>query len=72
MMTGMNEQVREAVRSTLKARKLTQAEVAEQIGLKQPDIARLLSGRAGKVPENWQRLLDSLGLELIAVPKQEN
>jgi len=71
-MTGMNEKVREAVRQTLKARNLTQAEAAQQIGLKQPDIARLLSGRAGKIPENWQKLLDELGLELIAVPKPKS
>lgn len=69
-MTGMNPKVREAVRQTLKARDLTQAEIAEQIGLKQPDVARLLNGRVGRVPENWQKLLDALGLELVAVPKQ--
>lgn len=68
MTAGMNEQVRNAARHALKNQGLTQAEVAEKIGLKQPDIARLLNGKVGQVPENWQKLLDTLGLQIIAVP----
>lgn len=71
-MTGMNEQVRNAARTALKAKGLTQAEAADQIGLKQSDVARLLTGRVGRVPENWQKLLDALDLELIAIPKAEH
>lgn len=67
----MNEQVRNAARAALKGKELTQVEVAEQIGLKQSDVARLLTGRVGRVPENWQKLLDALDLELIAVPKRQ-
>lgn len=67
----MNEQVRNAARSALKERDLTQAEFAEQIGLTQSDVARLLTGRVGKIPDNWQRVLDALGLKLIAVPDTE-
>jgi len=67
----MNEQVRAAARTALKNKRLTQAEVAEEIGLKQSDVARLLTGRVGRIPENWQKLLDELGLELIAVPKDQ-
>lgn len=70
-MTGMNEQVREAARQALKAQQRTQAEIADQIGLKQPDVARLLSGRVGQIPESWQKLLDALDLELVAQPRQK-
>lgn len=69
-MTGMNEQVRNAARAALKERDLTQAEFAEQVGLKQSDVARLLTGRVGKIPDNWQKVLDGLGLQLVAVPKE--
>lgn len=71
-MTGMNEQVRQAARAALKNKRLTQAEIAEGIGLQQSDVARLLTGKVGRVPENWQKLLDALDLELIAVPRQRN
>ncbi|QLG10996.1 helix-turn-helix transcriptional regulator [Deinococcus sp. D7000] len=71
-MTGMNEQVRSAARAALKGKKLTQAEIADAIGLQQSDVARLLTGRVGRVPENWQKLLDALDLELIAIPKKRD
>lgn len=71
-VTGMNEQVRSAARAALKGKKLTQAEIADAIGLQQSDVARLLTGRVGRVPENWQKLLDALDLELIAIPKKRD
>lgn len=53
----------------MKAQGLTQEGLAEQLGTVQPSIARLLSGRSGAVPKLWQEVLDTLGLELVAVPK---
>lgn len=70
-MTGMNEQVRSASREALKRKQMTQAEIAEQIGLQQSDVARLLTGRVGRIPDNWQKLLDALELDLIAVPRNK-
>ncbi len=70
-MTGMNEKVRGTVKEAMKRRRVTQTRLAEETGLTQPALAKLLNGNVGKVPENWQRVLDALGLELVAIPKQE-
>lgn len=69
-MTGMNEQVREAVRQAMKKQQLTQAEMAQRLETSQPALAKMLTGRVGKVPDQWQKLLDELGLELVALPKK--
>ena len=37
-----------AIRSVLKRRKLTQAKAAALIGLKQPDVSAIITGRTGK------------------------
>lgn len=68
----MNEQVREVVRARMKAQNITQGELGELIGMAQPNVQRLLSGRVGTVPESWQKVLDTLGLELVAIPKEES
>ncbi len=70
-MTGMNEQVRRAVRERMQEQGLTQTELGELVGMAQPNVQRLLAGRVGAVPESWQRVLDALGLELVAVPRKE-
>ncbi|WP_235514466.1 helix-turn-helix transcriptional regulator [Deinococcus sp. Leaf326] len=68
----MNEKVRQSVKNTLKARDLTHQELADMTGIERANVTRLLSGTVGKVPDNWQKVLDALGMELIAVPKQES
>ncbi|CAM4038911.1 helix-turn-helix transcriptional regulator [Deinococcus frigens] len=70
-MTGMNETVRQGVKDTMKAQGLTHQELADLTGIERPNITRLLTGAVGKVPDNWQRVLDALGLELVAVPKKD-
>ncbi len=70
-MTGMNEKVRQGAREAMKAQGLTHQQLAEATGIERPNVTRLLSGQVGKVPDNWQRILDALGLELVAVPKKE-
>jgi len=67
-MTGMNADVRDAVKAVLEQRGLTQAELARRIGMERPNLHRLLSGRSGQVPEAWQKIFDELGLQLIAIP----
>ena len=66
----MNEQVRQTVKARMKERGITQVKLAQEVGMEQPNIQRLLAGRVGAVPDSWQRVLDALGLELIAVSKQ--
>lgn len=70
-MTGMNDTVRQTVKTTMKERGLTHQELADLTGLERANVTRLLSGTVGKIPENWQRVLDALGLQLVAVPTEE-
>ncbi len=64
----MNERVRETARQTIARNELTQEALAKAAGIKQATVSRLLTGRMGQ-PGTWEKLLDALGLELVAVPK---
>ncbi|GAA4022864.1 hypothetical protein GCM10022631_41770 [Deinococcus rubellus] len=70
-MKGMNEQVRQAVRERMKQQAITHEKLAELTSIQRPNVTRLLTGQSGAIPENWQKVLDALGLELVAQPKQE-
>ena len=66
----MNYQVRQVVKARMKERGMTQVKLAQEVGMEQPNIQRLLAGRVGAVPDSWQKVLDALGLELVAQLKQ--
>jgi predicted transcriptional regulator len=66
---NMNPQIREMIRHQMKRRNLSQEALGELVEMSQPNIARSLSGRSGSIPSTWARILDELGLELVAVPK---
>ena len=66
----MNEQVRLVVKARMKERGITQVKLAQEVGMEQPNIQRLLAGRVGAVPDSWQKVLDALGLELVAQSKE--
>lgn len=68
-LMAMNPQVREAAKVGMAARGLSQVALAERTGVKQATVSRLLAGARQGEPETWQRLLDAVGLELVAVPK---
>jgi transcriptional regulator with XRE-family HTH domain len=68
-MNSMNGTIRQTVKNHMRARDLTQRELARRTDMHETNLARLLAGRSGKINEGWQRVLDELGLELIAVPK---
>ncbi|TSA87895.1 helix-turn-helix transcriptional regulator [Deinococcus detaillensis] len=70
-MKGMNEQVRQAVRERMKQQAITHEKLAELTSIQRPNVTRLLTGQSGAIPENWQKVLDTLGLELVAQPKRE-
>lgn len=70
-MTGMNDQVRSAALKAMKERKLTQKNLAAQIDMEPPNLSKLLKGHVGKVPDNWQDILDALDLVLVAVPRSQ-
>ena len=66
----MNDQVRQVVKARMKERGMTQVKLAQEVGMEQPNIQRLLAGRVGAVPDSWQKVLDALGLELVAQLKK--
>lgn len=68
-MDTMNDRIRRAVRVSLAERDMTQADLARLIEMKPQYMSELLTGKTGKIPNAWQRILDALGLELVAVPK---
>ncbi|QBY06490.1 XRE family transcriptional regulator (plasmid) [Deinococcus metallilatus] len=70
-MTGMNEDVRAFVKQVMLEQDMSQGELARRTGLARPAVTRLLNGTVGKIPENWQRILDELGIEIIAVKKSD-
>lgn len=57
------------VKVVLHERGMTQTQLAELTGIERPNITRLLSGAVGKTPDNWQKILDALGLEMVVQPK---
>lgn len=71
-MNAMNDGIRRAVRVSLAERNMNQADLARTIGMKPQYVSELLTGKAGKIPAAWTRVLDALNLELVAVPKSES
>src|SRR5690606_1717612 len=68
-MDHMNEGIRRAVRVSLAERDMTQSDLAAEIGVTPQYVSRIMQGQVGKVPEAWQKILDALDLELVAIPK---
>jgi predicted XRE-type DNA-binding protein len=60
------------IRDILKRRKLTQAKAATLLGLKQPDVSGLVTGRVGKFSiERLVRCLDRLDYKVDLVVRQK-
>lgn len=58
------------MRQVMAEKNLTQVELAKRLGVKQPSIAAILSGKRGTIPQSLLDLLDALDLELNAQPKK--
>jgi transcriptional regulator with XRE-family HTH domain len=67
----MTETVIKQVRRAMEKQSISQGELSRRTGIERPNINRLLTGKSGKVPENWQKVLDELGLELVVKAKSE-
>jgi transcriptional regulator with XRE-family HTH domain len=63
-LTTTDKTIREALKRTMREKGLTQAALAERLGIKQPSVADILTGRRGRQPESLLNLLDAVGLEL--------
>jgi len=60
------------IRDILEHRKLTQAKAATLLGLKQPDVSNLVTGRVGKFSiERLVRCLDRLDYKVDVVVRQK-
>lgn len=60
------------IRDILKRRKLTQAKAATLLGLKQPDVSSLVTGRVGKFSiERLVRCLDRLDYKVDLIVRQK-
>jgi transcriptional regulator with XRE-family HTH domain len=64
-MTEMNEHIRQAIRIEMARRNLRQKELAERAGVSKQYLSQVLSGKAGNVPDSWEKILGSLGLRLV-------
>ncbi len=68
-LTDADKTIRDTMKRVMHEEGLTQAALAERLGVKQPSVADILSGRRGRQPESLLNLLDALGLELTVTPK---
>ena len=71
MNTYMNDKIVQTVKTKMKEDGVTQEALAKRLGMERTNLVRLVNGHVGSVPRRWQEVLDELGLELIAVPKED-
>lgn len=64
-----DQTIREAIKTAMGEQKLTQKELADKLGIKQPSVADVIGGRRGRVPQSLIDILEALGLELTARKK---
>lgn len=69
-MEAMNAKIRKRVRIALVEQEKTQRKLAEDLKMHPQYVNDLLTGRVGHIPTAWSKVLDAVGLELVAVPKQ--
>lgn len=69
-MVNMTEHLRQEVRVAMIRQRINQTELAEKAGLSRQHVSNLLTGHRGKLPEAWEKVLDSLNLQLTVEPKR--
>lgn len=66
-----DQRIRDAIRQALNTEpRITQAALAERLGISQPAVAALINGTRGQVPQSLINMLDALGLELTVQRKE--
>lgn len=72
LIATMNDQIRQAMRDAIENNPdISQEKLANDLETNQPNISRLLAGRSGQIPKFTRRVLEALGLHLIAVPEEK-
>lgn len=69
MIEVVNERIGAAVKDALKRRGMTQAQLARELGMKPSNLSNMLAGHTSAMPARWQDILDRVGLDLTALPK---
>ena len=70
-MDETNARLRDAIKSALAARDTTTAAFARETGVERAYLDRLVSGAEGALPGPLLEVLEALGLELTAHPKEQ-
>ena len=70
----MNDELRTIVAAQLEEQHMSRADLARATGKTPQAITRALNGGkdSGSPPPVWAAILEALGLELTAVPKERN
>lgn len=70
-LSPTDQRIRDAIRDAMTSRdpRITQAQLAERLGISQPAVAALITGQRGGIPQSLLNLLEELGLELAAQRK---
>lgn len=68
----MNDAIRGAINAQLHEKHMTRSDLARAIEKTPQEVTRALNGTrgGGGVPAIWASMLDALGLDLVAVPRE--
>ena len=69
-MTDTDMQIRRAIRHRMVDLELSQAQLAERMGLSRQNVYHVLRGERGKLPKSLLEMLEALGLELVVAEKR--
>lgn len=68
---GISSVLAETLRKARKQQQLTQAELAQMVGLKQSSIAKIESSKADIPTQRFLEICRVLGYEIVLVPKEK-
>jgi predicted transcriptional regulator len=66
-----DERIRLAMREAMNEKGLTQQDLADLLGVKQPSVAQLIAGKYGAIPQSLLNALEVLDLELVVQTKKK-
>ncbi|MDZ7704765.1 MAG: helix-turn-helix transcriptional regulator [Trueperaceae bacterium] len=65
----MNDDLRKAIRLELARQDMSQNDLAKELGVSHQYVSAVMTGAAANIPKTWANILDTLGLQLTAIPK---